>query len=147
MLPPQEHKQTTQTVIGIIVILCAIFCGIWLEFGFPFLILIRILENLLTAPILGALYRRGPKIPFLGSYGFWAGKADAVICAEMTGNVAAFWKRNEVECAEMIAIEQRNFVTLIELVVTLWICVWFLRRFMRYTADRLLNDRYIRRRM
>lgn len=45
------------------------------------------------------LYLRGPAV---GGYGFWMGKADVDICAELTQVKSSFWQDQKKECDALI---------------------------------------------
>jgi len=58
----------------------------------------RVYDATLIAPF-RALYLLGPSVQTLG---FWAGRPQEDVCAEVTGTAASFWATNKDECASII---------------------------------------------
>ena len=56
------------------------------------------MQALLTYP-LRMLYLHGPR---WGRVGFWEGRSEPNICAELTGAPAVLWQREHGECRSMI---------------------------------------------
>lgn len=65
------------------------------------------------------LYRRGPR-----ALGFWAGKDDAEVCAELTGVRFDHWVAHAADCEERIRAQCESWVVL--LLVALYMFVLFL---------------------
>jgi hypothetical protein len=62
--------------------------------------------NYVCVEPLYVLFRAGPSIHGVG---FWQGKSDSEVCAEMTNTRGQFWTENSSECQDLIHKRFRSF--------------------------------------